>query len=49
MNLFKSKIKLEKGTRFVSILFIGTSVLIAAGILWGVNMYYDIDTGKDNR
>ena len=46
MNLLKPKIKLEKGTRLVSILFIGTSVLIAAGILWGANVYYNIDLGK---
>lgn len=44
MNLFKPQIKLLKGTRFISFLFISVSVLIAAGILWAANMYYNIDT-----
>lgn len=38
--------KLVKGTRFVSFLFIGCSILIAAGILFAANMYYNIDTGE---
>ncbi len=46
MNIFNSKLKLLRGTRFVSFLFIGSSVLIAAGILWAANMYYNIDTGE---
>jgi len=45
-KFFESKLKLVKGTRFVSLLFIGTSVLIAAGILFAANMYYNIDTGE---
>lgn len=43
-NLLKSKLKLVKGTRFVSFAFIGCSILIAAGILFAANMYYNIDT-----
>ena len=46
MNIFKSKLELVKGTRFVSFPFTGVSVLIAAGILWAANMYYNIDTGE---
>jgi len=46
MNIFKSKLKLVKGTRFVSFLFIGSSVLIAAGVLIAANIYYNIDTGE---
>ncbi|KPJ73610.1 hypothetical protein AMJ48_00010 [Parcubacteria bacterium DG_74_1] len=46
MNIFKSKLKLVKGTRFVSFLFIGCSILIAAGILFAANIYYNIDTGE---
>lgn len=45
-NIFKPKLKLVKGTRFVSFLFIGCSILIAAGILFAANMYYNIDTGE---
>jgi hypothetical protein len=45
-NLLKPKLKLVKGTRFVSFLFIGCSILIAAGILFAANMYYNIDTGE---
>jgi hypothetical protein len=40
------KLKLVKGTRFTSFLFIAVSLLISAGIIWGANMYYDIDAGK---
>lgn len=40
------KLKLLKGTRFTSFLFILTSALVAAGILWGANTYYNIDTGE---
>ena len=42
----KPKLKLVKGTRFVSFLFIACSILVAAGILWAANMYYNIDTGE---
>ena len=38
--------KLIKGTRFISFLFIGTSALIAAGIIWGASVYYNIDTAE---
>jgi hypothetical protein len=40
------KLKIDRGARFVSLLFIATSILIAAGILWGANVYYNIDIGK---
>ena len=43
---FKSKLKLLRGTRFISFLFIGASVLIAAGIIWGASVYYNIDTAE---
>ena len=45
-NLLKPRLKLIRGARFTSFLFIGCSVLIAAGILWAANMYYNIDTGE---
>jgi hypothetical protein len=45
-NLFKSRLKLEPGTRTTSFLFIATSIAIAAGILFAANMYYNIDTGQ---
>lgn len=45
-RFLKPRIKLAKGTRLVSLLFICISILIAAGVLWGANMYYDIDAGK---
>lgn len=45
-NLIKPRLKLVKGTRFTSFLFIAISVLIAAGILLAANMYYNIDTGE---
>jgi len=45
-NLFKSRLKLEPGTRLTSFLFIATSIAIAAGILIAANMYYNIDTGE---
>ncbi|MDI6641981.1 MAG: hypothetical protein QME68_06705, partial [Elusimicrobiota bacterium] len=44
--LTRPKLKLVRGTRLTSALFIGVSALVAAGILWAANMYYDIDTGK---
>ncbi len=46
MNILKHKLKLVKGTRFVSFLFIGCSIMIAAGILIAANMYYNIDTNE---
>lgn len=46
MNIFKTKLKLVKGTKFVSFLFIGCSMLIAAGILFAANIYFNIDTGE---
>jgi hypothetical protein len=45
-KIFEPKLKLARGTRLVSFLFIGASILIAAGILIAVNMYYNIDTGE---
>jgi len=45
-DLFKSRLKLEPGTRATSFLFIATSIAIAAGILIAANMYYNIDTGE---
>lgn len=43
---FQPKIKLMKGTRWTSFLFIATSIIISAGILFAANMYYNIDTGQ---
>lgn len=40
----EQKVKLVKGTRFVSFLFIGASILISAGIMQAANVYYDLDT-----
>jgi hypothetical protein len=45
-GIFKSRLKLEPGTRATSFLFIATSIAIAAGILLAANMYYNIDTGE---
>ncbi len=45
-NLFKPKLKLAPGTRFASFLFIACSMVIAAGILWAANMYYNLDTSE---
>jgi hypothetical protein len=45
-KFFKPKLKLVRGTRFVSFLFIAFSVIIAAGFLFAANMYYNIDTGE---
>jgi hypothetical protein len=45
-NLFKSRLRLEPGTRATSFLFIATSIAIAAGILIAANIYYNIDTGE---
>jgi hypothetical protein len=43
---FKSRLKLLRGTRFISFLFIGTSILIGAGMLWAASVYYNIDTAE---
>jgi len=45
-KIFKPRIKLVPGTRLTSLLFIGLSVIIAAGILIAANIYYNIDTGE---
>ena len=45
-KIFQPKIQLAKGTRLVSLAFIGLSIIIAAGILFAANMYYNIDTGE---
>jgi len=45
-KIFKPRIKLVPGTRLTSFLFIGLSVIIAAGILIAANIYYNIDTGE---
>ncbi|RLF06264.1 MAG: hypothetical protein DRJ60_04575 [Thermoprotei archaeon] len=42
----QKKLKLVRGTRLVSFLFIATSIAIAAGILFAANVYYNIDTGE---
>ena len=50
MNLIhrflKPKMKFIKGTRSLSFLFIAVSVMIAAGIIFAANTYYNIDTGE---
>jgi len=40
------KLRFYKGSKLFSVALILFSGLIAAGLLWGANMYYDIDTGK---
>jgi len=45
-KLFNKQLKLAKGTRLVSFLFIATSVLIAGAFLFAANVYYNIDTGE---
>lgn len=45
-NLLKPRLKLIKGTRMTSFLFIAVSIVIAAGILFAANIYYNIDTGE---
>jgi len=42
----QKKLKLVRGTRLVSFLFIASSILIAAGFLFAANIYYNIDTGE---
>ena len=42
----QNKLKLIKGTRLISLAFISVSILIAAGVLFAANMYYDIDSQK---
>lgn len=46
INLLKPKIKLAKGTRLTSLLFIAASIIIAAGFLFAANIYYNMDTGE---
>jgi len=43
---FQPKLKLMKRTRLTSFAMIFFSFLIAAGVLFGANMYYNIDTGE---
>jgi len=45
-EIFRPRLKLEKGTRFVSFLFIAVSIAISGLVLWAANMYYNIDTGE---
>lgn len=45
-KIFKPRLKLVKGTRLTSFLFIGISIAIAAGILFAANIYYNLDTGE---
>jgi len=45
-NLSKPKMRLVKGTKLISFLFIAISVLIGAGFIQAANVYYDLDTGK---
>ena len=45
-KFFKPRLKLARGTRFISFLFIGVSVAIAAGVIWAASTYYNIDTGE---
>jgi len=45
-KIFEPRLKLVKGTRFQSFLFIALSLGIAAGILFGANIYYNLDTGE---
>ena len=45
-GLLKPKLKLARGTRITSFLFIVSSIVIAAGFLFAANMYYNIDTGE---
>jgi hypothetical protein len=42
----KQKVRLMKGTRFVSVLFIAVSILISAGIMKAANVYYDLDSSR---
>lgn len=45
-EILKPRLKLVRGTRLTSLLFIVTSMVIAARILIAANMYYNIDTGE---
>jgi hypothetical protein len=45
-EIFKPRLKLAKGTRFTSFLFIAVSLAISALVLLAANMYYNIDTGE---
>src|SRR6056297_3074221 len=45
-KLFNSDLSLMKGTRVVSFLFIFLSMIIAGGVLFAANTYYDLDSGE---
>src|SRR6056297_212466 len=45
-KLFNSDLSLMKGTRVVSFLFIFLSMIIAGGVLFAANTYYDLDTSE---
>jgi len=45
-NLLKPRLKLVQGTRLISFLFVAVSIIIAGGIIFAANMYYNIDTGE---
>ena len=46
IKFLKPNLKLVRGTRLTSGLFIGASIAVAAGVLFAANIYYDIDTSK---
>ncbi|MEF8847034.1 MAG: hypothetical protein V5A57_01205, partial [Candidatus Paceibacterota bacterium] len=43
-ELFKSRLDLSKGTRFTSLVFIALAMIVATGVLFAANTYYDLDT-----
>lgn len=45
-KVFNSDLKLAKGTRAVSFLFIFLSMIIAGGVLFAANTYYDLDSSE---
>jgi hypothetical protein len=45
-GIFKPRLKLVRGTKATSFLFIAASIAIAFGILFAANIYYNIDTGE---
>jgi len=45
-RIFKPRLKFVRGTRFLSVAFILISMIIAAGVLFAANVYYNLDTGE---
>ena len=45
-KLFKSRLKLVRGTKAISFLFMLSALIVAGGLMFAANMYYNLDTGE---